>query len=194
MSDNITGVVLAGGRARRMQERDKGLLPVAGRPLVSWTIDKLKPQTGAPLINANRNAEQYSVFGEVIADIHSGYCGPLAGIHAGLCAAKTEWALFVPCDSPFLPDNLAQTLFAAAGDENVELVVAVSGGRAQPVFMLAKTKLAQHLDDFINGGGRKIDLWYPQTSHATATFADADCFININTPEDLEAAATRLRA
>ncbi|MGI9306524.1 MAG: molybdenum cofactor guanylyltransferase MobA [Gammaproteobacteria bacterium] len=189
----ITGILLAGGRARRMGGEDKGLLPVAGKPLAEWTRRRLRPQTGEILINANRNAAQYAALGRVIGDRHGGFCGPLAGIHAGLCAAKTEWAVSVPCDSPFFPEELTAKLMDAAAAKNAPVAVA-SAGRMQPVFMLLKTSLAGELSAFLDGGGRKIDLWFGARRFAVAEFSDAAAFANINTPEELAAAESRLRA
>ena len=110
----ITGLILAGGRAQRMGGQDKGLLPLAGQPLVAHVIAALAPQVCDIVINANRNAEAYSSQGyRVFADAVGGYCGPLAGIESGLGLAATPYLLSVPCDSPFLPPALGQRLYAA---------------------------------------------------------------------------------
>lgn len=191
-SESITGVLLAGGRARRMGGEDKGLLSLAGLPLVARTLARLSPQTDSVVINANRNGEKYAEFGNVVADEIGGFCGPLAGIHAGMRAAKSgEWILSAPCDSPFLPENLAQTLMQTAKDSESDIVIAAAGGRIQPAFMLARAHLAEDLAAFLADGGRKIDLWYPRHRNAFADFADASAFANINTPEELAAAAAR---
>lgn len=189
---SITGVLLAGGRARRMDGRDKGLLQAAGKTLAEWALARLAPQVEEVVVNANRNTEDYARFGRVVADAHDGFCGPLAGICAGLRAARTNWALSAPCDSPFLPKDLAQTLAAAAHAARADIAVAAAGGRAQPTFMLAKTSLASDLDEFLREGGRKIDKWFPNHSHVVTDFSDTEAFANINTPEDLAAAESRL--
>jgi molybdenum cofactor guanylyltransferase len=112
---DVTGVVLAGGRGRRMGGRDKGLLPLRGRPLAAHALDALRPQVGALVVVANRNRARYAALGAaVVADAWPGYAGPLAGVHAGLRAATTDWALFVPCDAAWLPANLGVRLHAAA--------------------------------------------------------------------------------
>ncbi len=191
--ENITGILLAGGQARRMDGKDKGLLHAAGKPLVAWTLARLMPQVNAMLINANRNTADYAEFGRVIGDKHEGFCGPLAGIHAGIATATTEWALSVPCDSPFLPTTLAATLCRAADAANADIAVAATDNRPQPVFMLLRTCLADNLAEFLSTGGRKIDLWYAQHNHIIADFDDATAFANINTPEELTAAEKRLQ-
>ncbi|MGI9298527.1 MAG: molybdenum cofactor guanylyltransferase MobA [Gammaproteobacteria bacterium] len=192
--DDITGVLLAGGRARRMGGEDKGLLPLAGLPLAARTLARLSPQVGAVVINANRNAARYAEFGRVVADEIGGFCGPLAGIHAGMRAAAGGWALSAPCDSPFLPADLAQTLARAAQNARADIAVAVAGERIQPAFLLVRAALADDLAAFLADGGRKIDLWYPRHSHIFADFSDAGAFANINTPEELAAAAARFAA
>ena len=192
IKDNITGILLAGGMARRMGGDDKGMLAASGKPLVEWTFARLAPQVKTTLINANRNADFYARYGRVVADQVGGFCGPLAGIHAGMDAAATTWILSAPCDSPFMPSCLAAELFAAAERENADLAVAAADHRPQPVFMLAKTALKKNLAAFLSGGGRKIDLWYAPLAHAVVNFADADSFANINTPEELRAAESLL--
>ena len=104
MKEKITAIILAGGRARRMAGVDKGLCSLAGRPMIEWTLARIRPQVGAVLINANRNREAYAALGfPVAADDDDSRAGPLAGIHAGMKKSKTEWVLSAPCDSPFLP-------------------------------------------------------------------------------------------
>jgi len=107
----VTGLVLAGGMGRRMDSRDKGLVPFRGKPMVAHVIERLAPQVGSVLINANRNSEQYEAFGyPVISDEVGGFAGPLAGLHAGMRACTTELIVTAPCDSPFLPLDLVARL------------------------------------------------------------------------------------
>ena len=119
MRDRITGLILAGGRARRMGGQDKGLIPLAGRPLIAWVIEALRPQVGSILISANRNQAAYAAFGyPVIGDEAggpdlTGFQGPLAGIAAAMTLAQTPWLLTLPCDTPLLPADLAARLAAA---------------------------------------------------------------------------------
>ena len=114
----VTGLVLAGGLGRRMSADgagvDKGLALLGGRPMVAHVIDRLAPQVGTLLINANRNADRYAAFAHpVIPDAIEGYAGPLAGLHAGMRAAATPWIVTAPCDSPFLPEDLVARLWHA---------------------------------------------------------------------------------
>ena len=119
----ITGLVLAGGLARRMQDGrsdvDKGLVRFRGEAMVEHVLRRLAPQVDRLLINANRNQAEYRRYGHaVVADEIAGYAGPLAGLHAGLQTATTEWVVTVPCDSPFFPQDLVARLLQAAQAQN----------------------------------------------------------------------------
>ena len=160
----ITGLVLAGGLARRMQGPadqppvDKGLMPLRGRPLVAHAIDRLKPQVGGLLINANRNQADYARLGApVVPDQVGGFAGPLAGLHAGLTASTTAWLVTVPCDSPDFPEDLVARLHAAAIEAGADVAVAKTGAQPHPVFALVRARLLPDLTAFLAGGGRKID-------------------------------------
>ncbi len=192
----ITGVLLAGGRARRMGGTDKGLIELAGRPLAAHALARLAPQVGRVLINANRNGEAYRALGaEVIADTIEGYLGPLAGLLAGMESAATELVVTAPCDSPFVPADLVARLSAARERDAAAIAVANDGERRQPVFVLAPTDLAGDLRDWLAAGGRKVDQWFARHRVADADFRDLpDAFRNINTPDERDAIAAELVA
>ena len=193
-SEKVTGLVLAGGRARRMAGRDKGLIELAGRPMAHWVVQRLVPQTASVLISANRSIERYADFGcEVIRDVDDGFLGPLAGISAGLTQTATPWLVTVPCDSPLLADNLVVRLSAAVPEKGAGIAVAHDGNRLQPVFSLIHRDLAPDLIDFLHSGGRKIDLWLDRHVWARVDFSDhPEMFLNINTPEELAELEQRL--
>lgn len=185
-SNDITAVILAGGKARRMDGQDKGLITLHGRPMIDYIIHALQPQAGNILINANRNAEQYAAFGlPVIADMLGDYFGPLVGMASGMNATDTAFIVTVPCDSPFIPDNLVETLYRALAENEADISVAHDGGRMQPVFALLRCSLLPSLLAYLDEGGRKIDTWYGQQRLALADFStSAETFLNLNTPED----------
>src|SRR5690606_37051954 len=109
----VSGVILAGGRATRMGGDDKGWVPLAGTPLIQHVLTRLRPQVDEVLINANRSQARYRQLAPVIGDAQADFQGPLAGMLAGLTAARHDWVLFVPCDGPALPLDL-MTRFRAA--------------------------------------------------------------------------------
>jgi molybdopterin-guanine dinucleotide biosynthesis protein A len=186
-SPDVTGLVLAGGQGSRMGGVDKGLQPFRGKPMVEHVIERLAPQVGEILINANRNPDDYARFGHrVIADEIEGFAGPLAGFERGLAHASSELVVTAPCDSPFLPRDLVARLHAAMVDRDAQLAVARTGDQAHPVFCLMKREVHGSLRDFLASGQRKIDKWYASLAIVEVPFDDeADAFLNINTREEL---------
>lgn len=184
----ITGLVLAGGLGRRMGGVDKGLQPFRGRPLALHALERLRPQVGPLLLNANRHLAQYAAFGvPVLPDAVAGHPGPLAGLLAGLAQAGTPWLACVPCDSPCFPPDLVARLADAVGD--AELAMAVSGParRAQPVFLLARTTLRAPLEAWLADGGRRVEAWAASRRCVAVPFDDDAAFANANTADELRA-------
>jgi molybdenum cofactor guanylyltransferase len=193
---NITAVILAGGRARRMHGEDKGLIELLGRPLLDYIIADLRPQAGGILVNANRNLARYREFGcPVIEDILDDYCGPLAGMATAMQAAGTPLLLTLPCDSPFVPAHLVETLYVAMKEAGADISVAHDGKRLQPVHALLHCELLPDLLDYLGNGGRRVDSWYAQHRMALADFsATPDIFLNLNTPQDRQVIEALLTA
>ena len=192
---DITGVVLAGGRATRWDGRDKGLIQVSGRPMISHVLDALAPQVERIIINANRNLDEYRAFGlPVVTDASRDFLGPLAGIASGMAAARTEWVAITPCDSPLLAaDCVGRLVLACEDDERTDIAVAHDGDRIQPVFALIRRALLDDLDAFLESGGRKIDRWYGQQRMQLVDFSDnPDNFLNINRREDRDMLEARM--
>lgn len=184
---DITGLLLAGGMGRRMGGADKGLIALDGVPMASRALERLRPQVGPLLINANRHIEQWRDYGlPVVSDEIGGFSGPLAGVHAGLLASTTPWLLTVPCDSPFFPHDLARRLAAALAVSGARLAVARCDGRLQPVFALLRRELLPALEAYLQGGGRKMETWFDEVGCIAVDFDDMAAFANINTPEELE--------
>jgi molybdopterin-guanine dinucleotide biosynthesis protein A len=169
-----------------MGGEDKGLIELSGRPLVKHVIDAIQPQVGAILINANRNQERYAAFGyPVIADSLLNYQGPLAGFITAMQAIETEDMLTLPCDGPLLPGDLVERLYQARRAAGAEIAVAHDGNRLQPVYALIPKRLVDSLQGYLDGGDRKIDLWYEQYKIAQADFSDIPrTFINVNTLQE----------
>ena len=185
-SADITGLVLAGGLARRMGGIDKGLVDLGGKPMIEHVLAALRPQVGRLLINANRNLEAYARFGvPVVTDTFEGFQGPLAGIYSGLAVVETPYLLTAPCDSPLLAPDLAACMVRALDAEQADLAVAHDGQRQQPVFLLLRRELAPDLQAYLAGGDRKIDLWFARHRVANADLGHRrDSFVNVNDPEE----------
>jgi len=188
--EQITGLILAGGKGTRMGSVDKGLQTFRGKPMVEQVLQRLQPQVGTLIINANRHLDMYEAFGvPVVPDEISGFAGPLAGLHAGLSHCETPYLVTAPCDSPFLPMDLVDKLSEALVAAQADIAVAVTGdGAAQqrhPVFCLLSAHLKNDLADYLGKGGRKMDAWFAMYRKAEAHFADETAFMNMNTLADL---------
>lgn len=198
---DITGLILAGGRGSRMGGVDKGLQNFNGIPLALHTLMRLQMQVGRVMINANRNLAAYESFGaEVWPDVLDNYAGPLAGFLTGLERCETPYVLTVPCDSPLFPMDLAQRLGEALLAQDADLAMACAPEtdeqgtvmRTQPVFCLMRLDLLESLVAFTQAGGRKIDAWTAQHKVALVDFNDDPrAFANANTLEDLQALESR---
>jgi molybdopterin-guanine dinucleotide biosynthesis protein A len=170
---------------------DKGLVELDGKPMVAHVLARLAPQVGDVMINANQNAERYGALGyPVVPDAVGGFAGPLAGLHAGMSAARSAFVVTVPCDSPFVPMDLVARLAAALEKAGGQLAVAKTFAQPHPVFALARRDVLPNLAAFLEAGGRKIDAWYAALATIEVSFDDeADAFRNINTAEELAAAS-----
>jgi molybdopterin-guanine dinucleotide biosynthesis protein A len=186
----ITGVILAGGLSRRMSDRgvpvDKGLAEFRGRPMIAWAAERLAGQVDELIVSANRHHERYArIVPRVVADVLPGHAGPLAGLHAAMGAARHPWVLSVPCDSPFLPRDLAARMAARAAEARVPLAVARCEGRDQSVFLLAHRSLAPGIARFLAAGEARVGLWYASIPRVAVDFDEPAAFRNLNTPDDL---------
>lgn len=198
----VSGVVLAGGLARRIGGGDKPLCKIGGHTILSRVIARLEPQCERLFLSANGDPMRFASFGlPVIADGVKQHPGPLAGILAGLDWAaahrpNTQWILSVPGDCPFLPRDLVVRLRQAVSAEDAELAVAASQGRSHPVIGLWKVALRDALREaLVVEGLRKVQVWTERYRVATVAWPDEplDPFFNVNTVEDL-AEAERLAA
>jgi molybdopterin-guanine dinucleotide biosynthesis protein A len=189
--DQITGVILAGGRGTRMGGADKGLQNFRGMPMAMFTLMRLMPQVGEVMINANRNLAAYESFGvPVWPDSLSDFAGPLAGMLTALERCESDYLVTVPCDTPLFPQDLVARLAEALERDDAEIAMASAPEedgqmRAQPVFSLIRRELMESLVRFTQGGGRKIDAWTGQHRTVLVPFADAGAFRNANTLVEL---------
>jgi molybdopterin molybdotransferase len=195
-NEQISALILAGGRGSRMGHVDKGLQPFGGTTMVQHVLQRLAPQVGSIAINANQNLPAYAAFGAPVwPDETTGFAGPLAGLETGLRHCATPFLVTAPCDSPFLPADLAERLFEALQAQGADVALAVTqeaGMRKQPhpVFCLVKTSLLPLLSQYLREGGRKMDGWYADLKVAEVLFDDSDAFRNINTLDELRSLDT----
>jgi molybdopterin-guanine dinucleotide biosynthesis protein A len=198
--EEITGLILAGGRGSRMGGVDKGLQNLNGMPMALHTLLRLQMQTGQVMINANRNLAAYESFGvPVWPDVLADYAGPLAGFLTGLERCETPYLATVPCDTPRFPLDLVPRLAEALAREDADIAMAAAPEqdkdgqikvRTQPVFCLLRVELLESLVDFTHKGGRKIDAWTALHKTVVVPFDqpgdDPLAFSNANTLAELQ--------
>ncbi len=191
------GVVLAGGRARRMGDGDKMRIRVGGAAILDRVLSRLRPQCIRLVLNAAGDATRFADTGlAVIADSVPDYAGPLAGILAGLDWAASEapgiaWVVSAPSDCPFLPPDLVACLHQARFTADAQLACAASGERRHPVVALWAVALREDLRRaLIDQGIRKVDQWTARYPLGVAEWpaTPVDPFFNVNTPEEAIAA------
>ena len=183
--NEITVVILAGGKASRMDGEDKGLIVFRELPLIAHVVNVIKPKVSQILISANRNLKEYANFGKVIRDDLKGFQGPLAGISKALKVCSTPYLLVLPCDSPFIDAALIDSLIEKMDVSKADICVAHDGSIMHATFALMKTKLEKSLEDFLEEGGRKMAHWYRQQSiERIDVSSHLEVLTNINRPED----------
>jgi molybdopterin-guanine dinucleotide biosynthesis protein A len=188
-AQKISAIILAGGRGSRMGEVDKGLLLLQGKPLVTWVAERITPQVDEVLISANRNLERYRELGFVaLPDEMADFPGPLAGLHSLMAAVSHSVWLSVPCDTPFLPEDLVSKLYASLLTNQTDLAVAAVEGQIQPAICLGYTHLHAGLGSFLARGGRRVGEWQSELRCTVVSFDSPHLFRNLNAPADLDAA------
>ena len=198
-ASQITGVILAGGQSRRMGGGDKGMLELAGKPMLAHVIERLAPQVGALVINANGAPERFATYGlPVVPDTVGGFAGPLAGVLAGMRwslahAPEARWIATAAGDAPLLPRDLVARLVAAVEAGPGAIALAQSNGELHPVIGLWPVALAADLEAQLALGVRKVLHWTDRHGTLPVPFAparigglDIDPFFNANTPQELD--------
>lgn len=184
----VTGVILAGGQARRMNYQNKGLQLFREKPLISYSFNALRPIVDELIINANQNLETYQMFGvPVITDLTQDFSGALAGILTAMTYSKSDLLLVVPCDAPFITSIQLQHLLSEHRKSGAEISVACAGEQIHSVFLVIQTHLKTSLEIYLAQGNRKVQRWFEQHQTHYVDFGEnTSGFENINTLEELK--------
>lgn len=199
MNADVGGVLLAGGLGRRMGGADKALVRLGARPLVAHAAERLAPQVGVLILNANGDPARFAALGlTVVADETADFPGPLAGVLAALRWFAREQpavraVLSASADAPFLPGDLVARLdHALRGDGQARVAVAQSRGQRHHVIGLWRMEAAAEIAASLARGARKAETLVDRLGAVAVPFADLDIggsgvdpFFNVNTPEDL---------
>ena len=188
MTISISAVILAGGQAKRMGGVDKGLQTLHGKPLFQFIYDRLHSQVEHISVNANRNQAIYATAGlPVFGDNIEGFQGPLSGILTALERSETDFVLFVPCDSPFFPDNLLEKLKSAVDFHGVSITYVHDGEREHPTFCLMARSLKEKLAAYLAAGDRRMLQFMRQNGAVSVDFSENKAaFTNINSLDELQ--------
>ncbi|CFX17435.1 Molybdenum cofactor guanylyltransferase [Candidatus Filomicrobium marinum] len=202
ITQSVTGVLLAGGQSRRMGGGDKGLLELAGKPMLAHVLARLEGQVDRVVINANGDPGRFDAFNlPVFADTIEGHVGPLAGVLAGMRWAAANvggdgYIVTASTDAPLIPADLVTQLAAKLRDDpDAAIALAASGGNLHPVIGLWPVALADDLEQSLRDGVRKVLHWTDQHGTVIVDFAyfrigerEIDPFFNANTPDELDEA------
>lgn len=204
MTDNnsvMTGVILAGGLAKRMGGGDKCLLPLAGKTLLQRSIDRAQQQVDELVLSANGNSLRFARSRlPVVADLFPNFPGPLAGIHAAMTFMDKrnpnhEWLASFACDTPFFPRDIVQQLYNASVGTDAQVIVACSNNRVHPVFALWHASLRSKIEHRLQKTDPpRLQEWIEELKPIYVDFSGVgyDPFFNINTPQDLYSAEAQL--
>ena len=185
---DMTGVILVGGKSRRMG-RDKAFLEVAGTPLFERVLEAFRESFDRVLLVGDRE-ERFAGYGlPVIPDIYPG--SALGGLYTGLSHAPSEHVFVAPCDLPFPNGALLRHLCSLR--EGYDAVVPLTADGYEPLFAVyAKSCLGPMLA-LLESGNFCVYDFYPQVRVRYVTLAelahldrDGRAFVNLNTPEEFE--------
>lgn len=184
---SFAAIILAGGLGRRMGYQQKGLMPLHQRPLLSYTLDKVQPYTRHIVISANKSLAEYRDFGyPVVSDLETyAMRGPLAGIYSAISTLPNdiEYVQVLPCDTPYLPDELVSDFYHFLINEpDKEMVIAATESKEHPVIMQLKMSVMTKLKDYLDGPRElnRVMTFIESCDYGTIKYSNSDQFTNIN--------------
>ena len=183
----VAGVILAGGRAQRMNFENKALIHYQGQPLIAYSYSAMRPLVDELVINTSIDDALYQLWGaSVIADATADFSGPLAGVLAAMNAVDADILIVVPCDAPFITFAQLEKLLFEHQVMSAEITVACCGEQVHSVFMVVNTAIKASLERYLAKGERKVRRWFAEHSTHYVDFGDnARGFENINTLDEL---------
>lgn len=199
----IGGVILAGGKASRMGNRDKALQLLDDRPLLSHVIDRASPQLQVLLLSVNHNAESYASFDlPIVSDHTSGYGGPLLGIHSAMhwfnanqSETGIEYLACFPADVPDFPSDVVRELARPFESNPCDVTFIRHRKQIQPLFSLWRLELIEKVRSAIDSGlyGPKLLFDSMRAISVQNDSTSPGLFFNINSIEELEQARGKHR-
>ncbi len=183
-------LLLAGGRGQRMGGQDKGLLAWHGRPLIAQLHQTVRPFSDELIISCNRNRDIYAAYADrLVHDDSDDFPGPLAGIRAGLLAARHAHLLVLPCDVPGIDADLIRTLLESAACQPEKPLMLRHGEHWEPLICVIPKALCEAFETAWQAGERSPGRIMRQIgAQALQCRADDPRLANLNTPELLQQA------
>ncbi|MGB0466921.1 MAG: molybdenum cofactor guanylyltransferase MobA [Pontibacterium sp.] len=192
-SHSIAAVILAGGQGSRMGGEDKGLVTFRQDPMISWTLEKVRPLVDELVISCNRNQSVYAGFGEqTVTDDAQGFLGPLAGVQAAMNQLSTRYRhlLVLPCDTPLISQELISLLIEKAQQQPDAITLLRAAGRSQCLHAVIPLQYHANLNKALASGQRAVFKWYKQFPiQEIDVETHAGFLVNMNTFEHLSLSA-----
>ena len=181
---HFSAIILAGGKGKRVDGQDKGLLPYKNKALVKHVIDAVEPLANEIIISANRNIKSYEAYGyRVVPDTDNHYRGPLAGLAAALPYCCNEKIFIMPCDMPLLSIDVFQQL--SHGLKEQPLCIAEADNKLQPVFLMDK-KLLASIEHLLKNDQLRLMQWAKAQQPTIIRFPASNYFSNFNSMDDFQ--------
>ncbi|MGF7137914.1 molybdopterin-guanine dinucleotide biosynthesis protein A [Roseimarinus sediminis] len=183
LNENITGVVMAGGKSSRMGS-DKGLLDFEGKPMVKYAIDLLSAYFKTLIISSNdRNYEMFNL--PLVPDFHKN-CGPICGLHAVMQQVETPYVFILSCDMPLMTVPVVEKLLASLNDDEI-VVPRLTDGKIEPLCAIYSVRLLNKIEKQMLRSCYKMTELIKSSASNYVDFKDAGPFFNINHPGELNA-------
>ncbi|MDQ0048849.1 molybdopterin-guanine dinucleotide biosynthesis protein A [Paenibacillus polymyxa] len=205
----VTGIIVAGGRSRRMG-RDKALLEIDGATMLERMYTTLQ-QAAQRVVVVTRDDQGYGLSGmETVSDVFPGM-GPLSGIHAGLSASNTEWGVVVACDMPFVQPEVLHDLLAVTKkwtelqgtrEPALQAVIPSMDGRIHPLLAVYHRSVLPSAEECLRSGRLRLTDWLDKLNVRYATVEDLPgvsedmwhkAVFNMNNPQDYQLAIEQLK-
>lgn len=184
MSIEVSGLILAGGQGRRMNNANKGLKDYGGKSLVAHMITRLNSQVDDIVISANRDLDQYKQHGHSVVTDDGESMGPLSGIVSAVGYCKHDFVFITACDMPNLPDDIVEVLKNAC---ETDAVVASANGKIEPLVCLVRRETTALIPGLLKGQKRSVLAWLEAIPAKIVDLNGLkdDAFFNINTEAEL---------
>ncbi|OZY57681.1 molybdenum cofactor guanylyltransferase MobA [Pseudomonas lundensis] len=181
-------LLLAGGRGQRIGGQDKGLVQWQGQPLIAHALHVARPFTDDLIISCNRNRERYAALADqLVSDGNDDFDGPLAGIRAGLAAARHAHLLVLPCDVPKIDAALIARLLDTAGQHPGRPVMVRQGQQWEPLLCVIPVNQRGVFDNaWANGERSPRNIMLKLNAHACECVDNDPRLVNFNTPDLLD--------